>query len=575
MLPWVLHRVYSLMSALPFVDVAWTERQLSFSGVETDNRSCREEMEARMMFLIRNVKFRDTASSPAPGQIVQALTLASAGDNWNMERLEILGDSFLKYSTTIFLYYTMADTYDEGILSLARSRIVGNRNLTMVAKNIDLANLGIISDKMDPTRSWIPPGYSSAVIKGDGETVEDKVVCLDNSMETWQIGQFCKNLTSDDLDKLSQGTLTSAELVNVARNRVRKSEQVSGVSLRGYHILSDKSQADCIEAMLGCYLYNCGMNHCIEFMARIGINLDSRSSLSQVYKRTPANDNQVFTHFEPQQHAFVSSAAKGEVDLFHWLLEKLGVDDIEEIVGYTFKEKSFLLEAFTHPSFEDNRLTHTYEKLEFLGDAVLDYLVTCYIYTHTNADPGLVTDTRSALVCNNMFASILTDFRLEQFIQYSNPSIPDKINAYLDTKSRREEQEMIIKRFNKDGIPELELVEVPKLLGDVFEALIGAIFIDSGHDLELVWGIYLRFCPNLQEIVSNPPLNMKKELLEKFPGPGMLQFSKATFVDVDMVMVEVVINPGQGEEVRRFRGRGRNKILATLAACKCALRELK
>ena len=112
------------------------------------------------------------------------------------------------------------------------------------------------------------------------------------------------------------------------------------------------------------------------------------------------------------------------------------------------------------------------------------------------------------------------------------------------------------------------------LLGDVFEALIGAIFIDSGHDLELVWQIYKRFCPNLQEIVSNPPLNVKKELLEKFPGPGMLRFSKAVLVDVDMVMVEVEINPRQGE-VKRFRGRGRNKILATLAACKCALRELK
>ena len=53
-------------------------------------------------------------------------------------------------------------------------------------------------------------------------------------------------------------------------------------------------------------------------------------------------------------------------------------------------------------------MTASYEKLEFLGDAVLDYLVTCYIYTNTDADPGRLTDIRSALVCNNMFASLLT-----------------------------------------------------------------------------------------------------------------------------------------------------------------------
>ena len=54
-------------------------------------------------------------------------------------------------------------------------------------------------------------------------------------------------------------------------------------------------------------------------------------------------------------------------------------------------------------------MTASYEKLEFLGDAVLDYLVTCYIYTNTDADPGRLTDIRSALVCNNMFSSLLTD----------------------------------------------------------------------------------------------------------------------------------------------------------------------
>ena len=52
----------------------------------------------------------------------------------------------------------------------------------------------------------------------------------------------------------------------------------------------------------------------------------------------------------------------------------------------TLSRKSFLLQAITHPSYGDNRLTVSYEKLEFLEDAVLDYLVTCYIYTNTELE---------------------------------------------------------------------------------------------------------------------------------------------------------------------------------------------
>ena len=54
---------------------------------------------------------------------------------------------------------------------------------------------------------------------------------------------------------------------------------------------------------------------------------------------------------------------------------------VEQILGYSFKEKSFLLQALTHASYTSNELTESYERLEFLGDAVLDYLVTAHIFS--------------------------------------------------------------------------------------------------------------------------------------------------------------------------------------------------
>ena len=89
------------------------------------------------------------ASNSSPS-LVQALTLSAAGDRWDMERMETLGDAFLKYSTTIFLHYSMADNCDEGNLSTVRSKIVGNLNLFHIAESLGLASCSIVSTRMDP-----------------------------------------------------------------------------------------------------------------------------------------------------------------------------------------------------------------------------------------------------------------------------------------------------------------------------------------------------------------------------------------------------------------------------------------
>ena len=73
-------------------------------------------------------------------------------------------------------------------------------------------------------------------------------------------------------------------------------------------------------------------------------------------------------------------------------------------------------DAFTDDHVRLQMLQNTscslYEKLEYLGDAVLDYLVTSYIYSQTTASSGKMTDIRPALVNNNMLASIIVKNKL-------------------------------------------------------------------------------------------------------------------------------------------------------------------
>jgi len=79
----------------------------------------------------------------------------------------------------------------------------------------------------------------------------------------------------------------------------------------------------------------------------------------------------------------------------------------ERKIGYTFKNKLYLLQAFTHASYTYNIWTDCYQRLEFLGDAVLDYLITSYLFKDKRQhSPGALTDLRSALVNNTIFASL-------------------------------------------------------------------------------------------------------------------------------------------------------------------------
>ena len=55
-------------------------------------------------------------------------------------------------------------------------------------------------------------------------------------------------------------------------------------------------------------------------------------------------------------------------------------DRFEQLIGYRFHQRAYLIQAFTHASYSYNTITDCYQRLEFLGDAVLDYVITRYLY---------------------------------------------------------------------------------------------------------------------------------------------------------------------------------------------------
>lgn len=94
---------------------------------------------------------------PSPSIILQALTMSNANDGINLERLETIGDSFLKYAITTYLYCTYENVH-EGKLSHLRSRQVSNLNLYRLGRRKILGEF-MVATKFEPHDNWLPPCY--------------------------------------------------------------------------------------------------------------------------------------------------------------------------------------------------------------------------------------------------------------------------------------------------------------------------------------------------------------------------------------------------------------------------------
>ena len=85
-------------------------------------------------------------------------------------------------------------------------------------------------------------------------------------------------------------------------------------------------------------------------------------------------------------------------EILESFMEKVNVSDIEKKLGYRFRDKSFLLQALTHCSYELNNITDSCERMEFLGDAILNFLITLHIMeTKGDMTPGEATILKCAL----------------------------------------------------------------------------------------------------------------------------------------------------------------------------------
>ena len=94
--------------------------------------------------------------------------------------------------------------------------------------------------------------------------------------------------------------------------------------------------------------------------------------------------------------------------------------EIENKIGYTFKDKSLLKEAFTHSTYANAFGCKDNERMEYLGDAVLQLVVTEWQYgRYQKADEGAMTRGRQKLVCEEALLDAVRDLGLEKYLLVS------------------------------------------------------------------------------------------------------------------------------------------------------------
>lgn len=227
----------------------------------------------------------------------------------------------------------------------------------------------------------------------------------------------------------------------------------------------------------------------------------------------------------------------------------LDINKFEKIINYSFKDKKFALLALSHSSYANEKKgghLNSYERLEFLGDSIVNMIVSDYLYAnYTTLPEGELTRIRAIVVCEPTFCGCVKKLGLGNYLLLGKG---EELTGGRERVS---------------------------ILADIFEAVTGAIYLDGGFEeaskfamthlkpiiVDAINGtVFMDYKTQLQEMLQKN--NNAKILysIEKETGPD---HSKEFWVQVT------------NDNRLLGRGKGKSKKEAEQNAAKAAMNKLK
>ncbi|KAM3069604.1 Dicer-like protein 1 [Clarireedia jacksonii] len=331
----------------------------------------------------------------------------------NYERLEFLGDCFLKMATSISLYGINPDS-DEYRYHVDRMCLICNKNLYNNALKLGLHEY--IRSQSFNRRAWYPEGL--VLLKGKTATAP--------------------------------------------RN----------------HKLGDKSIADVCEALIGAALLS---SH----------NVKSMDSAVRAVTEVVCSPNHQATQWSDYYKLYqkpkfqTAPATAAQMDL---------AKQVESKHPYHFNYPRLLRSAFIHPTYLFvYEHVPNYQRLEFLGDALLDMACVNYLFhNHPTKDPQWLTEHKMAMVSNQFLGALCVHLGFHTHLLTISIPIQKQVTDYVsDITEALHQAREDAKRSGKcetDYSPDywIGVRQPPKCLPDIVEAYIGAMFVDSEYDFSQV-----------------------------------------------------------------------------------------
>ncbi|KAI9742680.1 MAG: Dicer-like protein 1 [Claussenomyces sp. TS43310] len=327
----------------------------------------------------------------------------------NYERLEFLGDCFLKMATSISLYTQNPDS-NEYDFHVKRMLMICNQNLLNNALNLNLYEY--IRSRGFNRRVWYPEGLE--LIRGKGEGAP--------------------NLQS----------------------------------------LADKTIADVCEALIGAALLTFhgtdDMDNAVRAVTEVVCSAEhDMITYADYYK----------LYQKPKYQTSTATASQRDLAL-----------QIQLKHAYRFRYPRLLRSAFIHPSypFSYERIP-SYQRLEFLGDSLLDMACVNYLFHRFPAcDPQWLTEHKMAMVSNQFLGALCVSLGFHKHLLHFNSKIASSIRDYVseitEVRLEAEEKAAMEGKDRKDCRPDYWVEttkQPPKCLPDIVEAYIGAVFVDSEY----------------------------------------------------------------------------------------------
>lgn len=225
--------------------------------------------------------------------------------------------------------------------------------------------------------------------------------------------------------------------------------------------------------------------------------------------------------------------------------EKMNLAQFEKNIGYTFKDKHLLKTALTHTSYAHDNKVESNEKLEYLGDAILEFVISKYLFENYNhLKEGEMTKVRATVVCEDSLYQVAIKHNFSDFL------------------------------FLGRGELHCEGNKKPTILADSVEAVIAAIYLDS--NIEEVRRFIIE---NLKQAVEQASKNVgnkdyKTVLQEKLQKKGNVHIVYNILEEKGPDHDKSFVAEVKCDDKSLATGEGKTKKQAEMQAAKKALEEI-